>query len=95
LLKLDDLLSVDRQSPLYNEKDRRSVFYAQSWALTHWILRSQPDKTKALFAYLDRVSEGGQPMAAWKEAFGSANVERELEVYVRQHSFQAVLYTFS
>jgi hypothetical protein len=30
LLKLDELLSVDRQFPLYNEKDRRSVFYALS-----------------------------------------------------------------
>lgn len=55
------------------------------------LYHSQPDKTKALFAYLDRVSEGGQPMAVWKEAFGAANVERELEEYVRQHSFQAVL----
>ena len=95
LLKLDELLSVNRDSPLYNEKDRRSVFYAQSWALTHWILRSQPDKTKALFTYLDRVSAGALPTDAWKEAFGATNVERELEDYVRRRVYQAVLYTFS
>ena len=34
LLTLEELLKVDKHSPLYSENDRRSLFYAQAWALT-------------------------------------------------------------
>jgi hypothetical protein len=95
LLKLDDLLTMDYQSPLYNERDRGSVFYAQSWALTHRILMGEPRRTSELFTYLQRLSEGTAPMQAWKQAFGAANLERELQDYVRRRSFQAVQYRFT
>ncbi len=94
LLKLDDLLNVDRDSPLYNERDRASVFYAQSWALTHRILLGQPARTAELTAYLRRVSEGMAPMQAWEQAFGAAKMESELHDYVRRRLFQAVQYKF-
>jgi hypothetical protein len=95
LLKLDDLLKVDRQSPLYNERDRRSMFYAQSWALTHRILMGQPKRTSELLAYLHRAAEGVPSRQAWQQAFGAANMERELQEYVRRQSFQATRYTFT
>lgn len=94
LLKLDDLLKVDHQSPLYNERDRRSVFYAQSWALTHRILMGDPKRTAELFAYLQHVGEGAPPVQAWQQAFGAANMERELQDYVRRRAFQAIQYQF-
>lgn len=94
LLKLQDLLNVDHRSPLYNEAERRSVFYAQSWALTHRLLRGSPPRTSELARYLQRVSEGIEPMQAWQQAFGAANMQRELEDYVRRRTFQAVQYTF-
>ena len=95
LLKLDELINVDHQSPLYNERNRRSVFYAQSWALTHRLLLGEPKRTKELRAYLDRLTEGLKPTAAWQKAFGTADVERELREYVRSQSFRAVRYKFS
>src|SRR5712692_9151749 len=36
-LPLDVLLSVDHNSPYYNERDRAGVFYAESWALMHML----------------------------------------------------------
>jgi thioredoxin-like negative regulator of GroEL len=95
LLKLDDLLNVDHASPLYNERDRQSVFYAQSWALTHRLLMGEPRRTAELFAYLQRVSEGTPPKQAWEQAFGATNVERELHEYVRRRMFRAVQYKFT
>jgi tetratricopeptide (TPR) repeat protein len=95
LLKLTDLLGVDRESPLYNEQDRRSVFYAQSWALTHRILLGEPSRTMELGTYLDLVSEGIPPMQAWQRAFGAVDMERELRDYVQRESFKAVQYKFS
>jgi Protein of unknown function (DUF1570) len=37
-IPLTELLAVDYRSPLYNEGERRGVFYAESWALVHYLL---------------------------------------------------------
>ncbi len=37
-MPLAELLAVTEDSPMYNEGSRRSVFYAQSWALAHMLL---------------------------------------------------------
>ena len=42
LLPLEDSANVRHDSPMYNEGDRRSLFYAQAWALTHMLLVGQP-----------------------------------------------------
>ncbi|MGB2716496.1 MAG: tetratricopeptide repeat protein [Vicinamibacterales bacterium] len=95
LLKLSDLLTVDHDSPLYNERNRRSVFYAQSWALIHLIVLGKTRRTTQLFTYLDSVTQGVAPTEAWQKAFGPADMERELKDYVREASFRALVYTFS
>jgi tetratricopeptide (TPR) repeat protein len=94
LLKLNDLLNVDHESPFYNERDRQSVFYAQSWALTHKILMGEPRRTAELSAYLQLVSEGTPPLQAWQKAFAAADLDRELQDYIRRRLFKAVQYTF-
>ena len=45
---LADLLKVDHSSPLYNEGDRASDFYAESWALTHMLFNGQPSRVNEL-----------------------------------------------
>jgi hypothetical protein len=88
LLTLEELLKVDHQSPLYNERDTKSAFYAQAWALTHLILRGEPNRSQQLTAYLDRLSKGVPPTRAWQEAFGSEDMGRELVGYIRRASFR-------
>jgi len=87
LLTLEELLNVDKYSPLYNENDRRSVFYAQVWALTHLIVRGEPNRLQQLGVYFDRVSKGVPSTRAWQEAFGSLDMAGELERYIRRASF--------
>lgn len=94
MLPLQTLLTVDHDSPLYNEGNRRSTFYAQSWALTHLILLGKP-RTPQLIAYLENLSQGVAPMQAWQRAFGSQDLARELQTYVRQQSFRATRYRFA
>ena len=94
LLPLEELLRVTRSSPLYNEGDRRSIFYAQSWALTHLLLLGEPNRSAELGAFVAQVAEGAPPMQAWARAFGSVDIERELYTYVRRQGFRALLYTF-
>ena len=94
-LKMEELMAVDRNSPLYTEKDRRSMFYAQSWALVHRMLRGEPPRTKELASYLDRVSGGAAPLAAWQQIFGKIDVPRELDEYVRRQSLPTGVHTLS
>jgi len=94
LLPLDELLQVTHDSPLYNEGDRRSIFYSQSWALTHLILMGEPNRSAELSAYLARVARGAPPMQAWQQAFGTAKMESELQSHIRRETFRALQYTF-
>ena len=95
LLKLGDLLTVDEKSPLYNEQKRQSIFYAQSWALSHLIVLGKPPRTKELFAYLDAVAQGTEAVQAWQKAFGPVDMERELKKYVNGDRFAYLPYKFS
>ena len=37
LVPLTTLLTVDHSSPYYHDEQKGSVFYAESWALTHYL----------------------------------------------------------
>jgi tetratricopeptide (TPR) repeat protein len=93
LIRLPELLAVTHESPLYNETDRRSVFYSQAWALTHMLLRS--DRSAQLAIYLAQLSAGASPTDAWQKAFGAQDIARELDIYVRRASYSATLYKFT
>jgi hypothetical protein len=95
LLTLEELLTITPQSPLYNEGSRKSVFYAQAWALTHMLHNGQPKRETELNAYLERLSAGMPPMAAWKAAFGDADVMGDLERYIRRLQFTAFAFPLS
>jgi hypothetical protein len=95
LIPIAELLRIDNNSSLYNEGNRRSLFYAEAWALVHMILRAEPSRAGQLSAYVDRVSHGGDPVSAWEEAFVGTNMDVELDRYVRQQSFHAVKYAFN
>ena len=38
LIPLEVLFKVDHSSPYYNEQEKTSIFYAESWALTHYLM---------------------------------------------------------
>lgn len=95
LIPLNDLLNINHESSLYNEGSRRSVLYAQSWALTHLILLGEPNRTKELGTYLGNLSSGQAPADAWQGAFGALNMQRELENYIRRQLFRAYKFKFS
>ena len=95
LLSLEELLSVKHDSPLYNEGDRRSIFYAQSWALTHLLLVAQPSRRDKLGAYVASVDTGMPPLDAWQRAFAADRIDRELQNYVRRSVFNVFRFRFT
>jgi hypothetical protein len=92
---LGDLLKVDHASPLYNEGNRASDFYAESWALTHMLLNGQPSRVSELTEYLRRVSAGTTEMQAWDEVLGTQRTDNELRVYLRRPTMNTVVIDFA
>ena len=93
-LTLDQLLTVTRDSPLYNEGERRSLFYAQSWALVHMFMTGEPNRSKQLSEYVQLTGGGMTPLDAWRRVFGDLDLLKDLRSYVRQFSVRGYLYKF-
>ncbi len=94
MIPLPELLAVDQSSSLYNEGDRRSIFYAESWALTHYLLTEQPNGAAAVNKYVADVAAGRPPDSAFLDAFGEtpAAMNPRLSQYIRRPAFKSKLY---
>ena len=88
-MPLAELIAVDQRSPLYNEGARRSIFYAESWALTHYLLTQVPNGSSAINRYCSAIAEGRTPDDAFRDAFGATPVEldKTLRSYVNRVRF--------
>lgn len=95
LLPLEVLFSVDHRSSFYREADKKALFYAQSWALTHYaMLGDETGKTKqALAAYLELVQNGAYSIRAAEKAFGDlTKLQQELASYIESSRFLVLRY---
>jgi TonB family protein len=92
LLPIATLLSVDMHSPYYHEEDKGSIFYAESWALTHYIeMRDARDGTHRLQDYIDLVHTNLDPVAAAEKAFGElSQLQADLQKFIRAPDFQPI-----
>ncbi len=77
LMPLEELLAVTRSSPRYNEREKKGAFYAESWALVHYLVLGDETRRPQLIRYLDLVRRGAGVADAFEQAFGEA--PRELE----------------
>ena len=88
LLSLERLHQTDPSSSLYNERRRRSIFYAQSWALVHLLLSD--DHIAGTQEFLGRLSRGEAAPQALRSALGKSDLalEIELERYLAAGRFE-------
>ena len=91
-IPLDQLLAVDRDSPLYNEKDRKGEFYAESWALVHYLLLGNEERRQQLSHFLDLIHDGTPEDAAFTAAFGTDSeiLAQEVRGHLRGPRFRFV-----
>ena len=94
MLPIEELLAVQRDSPLYNEGSRRSTFYAQSWALVHMLLNGEPRRDNEVDQYVRLVAGGRSPLEAWREVFRDPKMLDHLRRYVTQFSMRGFVFTF-
>ena len=89
LLPLPVVFQVDHNSPYYHNEQKGSVFYAESWALIHYLeITDHQHHTGRLQTYLQLVSQHQDPVTAAQSAFGDlTQLQKQLESYIHQGSF--------
>jgi Tfp pilus assembly protein PilF len=89
LLPLATLFTVDTSSPYYHEENKGSIFYAESWALTHYLqVRDFQGKTQRLTDYTELLKQNVDPVTAATRVFGDLKqLQSNLDSYIHQGSF--------
>ena len=89
-LPLQTIVSTTRDSSQYNEKDKKGTFYAESWALVHYLLLGNGQKYSARAASFVGALAGGKSLEqATRETLGveAPQLEKELRAYVDRGQF--------
>jgi tetratricopeptide (TPR) repeat protein len=89
LLPIARLMTIDTSSPYYHEEQKGSIFYAESWALTHYLIVS--DRTQGahrMHDYAELLAKGENAVTAARDAFGDLDkLQQDLSDYVMQRKF--------
>jgi tetratricopeptide (TPR) repeat protein len=88
-MSLAALFAVEHGSPEYSEENRATVFYAQSWALVHYLVLGSDERQGQINRFATLIHSGRPPDDAAPEAFGDLKaLEGELQSYVRRPVFR-------
>ncbi len=92
-IRLEALTSADHKSPLYNERDRAGMFYAESWLLTHMLFFS-PGYRPNFAKFLMEAGSGKSFDEACQAVFGKRlpQVEADLHQYAGGGSFLRAIF---
>jgi len=97
-LPLESLVAVDHRSPLYNESSKASIFYAESWALVHYLVFGEDQKfAKNAAAFAAALGNGQSLDAAAHATLGvtGADLEKGLRRYISRNVFLSRRVSFS
>jgi tetratricopeptide (TPR) repeat protein len=97
MLPLRRLFAVDHYSPEYNEGSKRGMFYAESWALVHYmILGNKGERLPQFSKFLKLTASNASLNEAFKESFQTEveTMEKELKKYIEGHTFRMQIATF-
>ncbi len=98
MLPLRTLFQVDQKSPYYNERDKQSIFYAESWALMHYlILGKDGQRLPQMLKFVELLSANVPVEQAFPQAFGMSfeSIEQELRSYVQRDRYPIISGSFS
>jgi hypothetical protein len=85
-LPIERLLSIKPNNPLYYQKHRIGIYYAESWVFVHYLLFGRrAGALSDLNTYLSNLQQGMAPDKAFEIAFGTdyAGMDEALAEYVR------------
>ncbi len=97
LIPLDTFFNIDNYSLHQQGSDGAGLFYAQAWALMHYLIQSDNGaRNPQLSKFLNLLLSGKQPKEAFGEAFQTdyKTMEKELKKYVEQRTFRVQFVSF-
>jgi len=97
LIPFETFFSIDNYSLQRQGHDGAGLFYAQAWALMHYLIQGNNGaRSQQLNKFTVLVLNGKTPKEAFAEAFqiDYATMERELKKYVEQKNFRTTFTTF-
>jgi tetratricopeptide (TPR) repeat protein len=92
---LKDLFQVGHDSPIYNERDKQGVFYAQSWALVHYLMLGDKQSRQAqLSQYIKMIHAGASADEAFSQSFKTdyVTLEKGLRDYIGNNLYPVANY---
>ncbi len=92
LIPLETLFRVDANSPYYHEESKGNIFYAESWALTHFLFMQDFGKQNGrIRAYMQHLQQGESSVAAAEHAFGDLRtLQAQLALYIQSGDYKAL-----
>jgi len=91
LLPLAELFRVTYDSPQYTEEAKVPMFYAESWALTHYLMlaeRPEAGQPNRLSQFLSLLGRGVDQDEAIRQVFGDTDkLQADLKSYVSRSAF--------
>ncbi len=97
-MPLSQLFALTTGSPDYNEGDKRGVFYAQSWAMVHYLMLGADGKRRPqLSQFLGLLGRGVPQGEAFEQAFKTdyATMEKELRDYINRSAYKVEVVTMN
>lgn len=91
LIPLDEFLSLTQSSPYYHDEDKVQRFYAESWALTHFLMMSpEMDHGKRFGKYFQLLQTGEDQKKIFEKEIGEPReIQSKLYLYIRQPKLPA------
>ena len=92
-LPLEVLASVDANSPMYNERDKAGILYAQSWLLVHMLYLSA-DYRPNFSKFVQALANGQDTLQAFLGVYhkGAQDVAYDLNQYIKSSKFFAAIF---
>ena len=85
-LPLERLFAVTHDSPEYNEQEKQGIFYAESWALVHYMMFENEQRRNQFNAFLTALSRGTPAPRAFEDVFDMElpEFQKVFEAYIQQ-----------
>jgi tetratricopeptide (TPR) repeat protein len=89
-LPFSDLVNVNHESAHYNEASKQGIFYAESWALTHYLILGENGRRNSqLSKYLRLLRSDSADEDAFQKSFETdfGSLEKEVRAYIGRNTY--------
>ena len=95
-IPLETLFGARHDSSIYNEREKQGIFYAQSWALCHYLMFGDKNlRRPQMVEFVNLIEQGAAADKAFAQAFKAdyKEIEKQLRHYVGNNLYTINVHT--